>query len=80
MDLIAEALVRSCIEYKNQIFITTHSLELIDLVLRKAKKYMIGDEVSVYRVSLKDGVLKYRLYTFEEALKAREELELDLRV
>ncbi len=80
MEFIAEALVKSYIDHGNQVFITTHSLELIDLILRKAKKYHVGDEISIYRVSLKNGKLKYRFYSYEEALKARVELELDLRV
>jgi len=40
----------------------------------------MGKEISIYRISLKNGELKYRLYSYEEALKAREEFEVDLRV
>jgi len=80
MEFIAEAIIKSRKERENQVFITTHSLEFIDLVLRKAKKYDMGKEISIYRISLKNGELKYRLYSYEEALKAREEFEVDLRV
>ena len=38
MEFIAEAIIKSRKERENQVFITTHSLEFIDLVLRKAKK------------------------------------------
>ena len=79
LELLSEAIVKSFIERKNQLFITTHSLEFIDLMLERAKKYGAGQEFTVYRVYLKEGLLGYRRYSFKDALELRKELELDLR-
>ena len=79
LEIIAEALIRSSFEHKNQVFISTHSLEFIDLLLESAEKHSLKDELVVFRVRLKNGVLYYRRYTFSEALESRRELEFDLR-
>ncbi len=79
MEVVAEAIIKSNTDHRNQIFLSTHSIELIDIILDKADKYGLEDDLAIFRVSLKNGVLHYRKYSYSEALESRRELELDLR-
>jgi predicted ATPase len=61
-----------------QIIITTHSLELIDSMLAEALKEDL-EKLSVYRLSLDQGMLKSRRIPGSEVNFLRTEIEDDLR-
>jgi energy-coupling factor transporter ATP-binding protein EcfA2 len=61
-----------------QIFLTTHSLDLIDHLLAAFPESEI-DQISVYGIVLKDGELKSSHLTGSEAALSRTQLEADLR-
>jgi len=80
LELTAKGIVESYVKRGNQIFFSTHSLELIDMVLNEAvNRELRSDEVKVYRLTLLNGSLHSRTYTLEESAKLRKELEYDLR-
>ena len=80
MEVVASAIVRSCIERGNQIFLSTHSIELLKYILQEAMKQGLkDDQLRVYRLSLENGVLTSETYTLSEAYEAVEELGWDLR-
>ncbi|RLF91939.1 hypothetical protein DRN82_01225 [Thermococci archaeon] len=59
----------------NQIFISTHSLELIDDILLECDNI----DIKFFVPTIKDGVLEYISFDREEAEFRRRELEADLR-
>ena len=64
---------------KNQIFISTHSLEFLEMILEKAKAR--NASLNVYKLlELKDGELKYKLYTRDVAYASIKEIGRDLRL
>ena len=79
LELVVNAIVTSCLERDNQALISTHSLELVDELLRVVGEKEVGDKVALYRLSLTNGVLRAVSYELEEAQKLRKELEYDLR-
>ncbi len=80
MELIAAAIVGAYGEQGNQIFLSTHSLELIDMIIEEAKKIGLKDnELKIYRLTLKEGKLYSEAYSLNEAIEARKKLEWDLR-
>lgn len=62
---------------KTQIFVTTHSLELIDDLLEHAGSS--AEEIAVYRMRLQDGALVCSRFSGEQALELRKLIEEDLR-
>jgi AAA15 family ATPase/GTPase len=71
-------IVRGIVESvkRNQIFISTHSLELIDDILNEAKDV----DIKFFVPSLdENGILTYYSFDKEEAEFRRKELEVDLR-
>ena len=79
LELVAEAIVRSHAQRRCQVVLSTHSLELIDLLIRKAEKLGVSDSLIVHRLSLEQGKLSSVSYSAQEAKELREELEYDLR-
>lgn len=79
LELVADALVRCYRDRRSQIFLSTHSLELIDMLLSAAKEKEVVEEVNIYRLYRREGVLGAKLYMGEEASELRTELEYDLR-
>jgi hypothetical protein len=61
-----------------QIVLSTHSLELIDSLLAESSDEDL-EQLSLFRLSLKDGVLKSRRMPGSEVGFARGEIEQDLR-
>ncbi len=61
-----------------QVILTTHSLELIDMLLSEATDEDL-EMMSVQRLSLQEGVLKSRLMPGTEVAFLRTEIENDLR-
>lgn len=78
LEAVAEAIVMSCQKHENQVFVTTHSLEFIDIVFSKAQKYSMNNRLAVYRLYFEENELKYRRYSLEDSLRLREDLEYDL--
>jgi AAA15 family ATPase/GTPase len=63
---------------KNQIFITTHSLEFLQKIIEKAKEKSI--DLKVFSISnLKDGIVEYNSYDLDEAYAAVNKIGVDLR-
>ena len=79
LELVADAIVRSHAQRRCQVVLSTHSLELIDLLIEKAEELGVLDRLTVHRLSLKQGRLRSMSYSAREARELREELEMDLR-
>ena len=79
MDILSHFIVHSHIHGGNQLFISTHSLELLDYLIEKAKQMGARTSLMVYKFSLRDNVLKYIAYSIDEAIRLRKEIEYDLR-
>ncbi len=79
LELVAKAVAYSRAYNGNQVFVSTHSLEFLDMVLEAVREEGVEGDLVVYRLHLRDGILSYRRYSYEEARKLRHELELDLR-
>ena len=78
LRLIAKAIIKAR-ERAKQIMISTHSIELIDMLLEEAEKQGILDNIAIYRTTLEEGVLNATRYEAHEAIQLRRELEYDLR-
>ena len=79
LELTTRAIVDSVVEDYNQVILTTHSLELVDLIIDVVRESGVEDLVKFYRFSLREGRLSVVDYDFEEASKLREDVEYDLR-
>lgn len=77
MRIAANAILRSHIDRGNQIFVTTHSLELIKMMIEEARK-VGAKNLKLFRLALDRGALHTEEYTLDEAWRALE-LEWDLR-
>ncbi len=62
-----------------QVFVTTHSLELIDALLSEASLTKDVDKLGLYRLQLHDGLLKSSRLPGPEVAFARGTIEDDLR-
>jgi hypothetical protein len=62
-----------------QVFVTTHSLEVIDALLSEASLTKDVDKLSLYRLQLQDGLLKSSRLPGPEVAFARGTIEDDLR-
>lgn len=77
LEFICEALVIA--SKSNQLFISTHSLEFLEIILEKAKEK--DADLNVYKlIDLRDGELKYKLYTRDVAYASIKEIGRDLRI
>jgi len=80
MRVVVNSILNSYRERGNQVFLSTHSLELIEMLLEQAEKLELKDQdLKIYRVTLENGVLHSEEYTLSEALNALRKLEWDLR-
>ncbi len=80
LDLVARTIVDAYKNRGNQVFVSTHSLELIDEIIEVAKQSGLeNNELKIYRLNLEDGVLYSEEYLLDEAEKARKKLKWDLR-
>jgi len=80
MRVVVNSILNSYRERGNQVFLSTHSLELIEMMLEQAEKLELKDrDLKIYRVALENGVLHSEEYTLSEALNALRKLEWDLR-
>jgi AAA15 family ATPase/GTPase len=77
LELIAESIAYSA--KSNQIFIATHSLEFLEMLLKNAKKENVN--LNVYKlIELKDGELRYKLYSRDVAYASIKDIGRDLRI
>jgi len=80
MEVVANSIIRTYSERGNQVFLSTHSLELVEMLLEQAEKLGLKDQdLKIYRLALENGVLYSEVYTLSEALDAVKKLEWDLR-
>lgn len=80
MKIVANSILHTHRERRNQVFLSTHSLELIEMLIEQAEKLGLKDQdLKIYRLALKNGVLYSKVYTLSEALDAVKKLEWDLR-
>jgi len=71
MRVLANSILNSYRERGNQVFLSTHSLELIEMMLKQAEKLELKDQdLKIYGVTLENGVLNSKEYTLSEALDA----------
>lgn len=77
-------LMKHCIDLmvesasKNQIFITTHNIEVLQMILKKAKEANIN--LKVYSINaVKNGIPEYETYNLNEAYTAVNKIGVDLR-
>lgn len=77
LRVIAKTLLKGAKENDVQVFLTTHSLELIDLLLSEGLKKNIDGRV-IY-MKREGGDIKASIETFEESQELRETLGVDLR-
>lgn len=76
MDHCIDLMLKSA--NKNQIFITTHSLEFLEKILEKAKDANVN--LKVFSITnLRNGILEYNSYDCDEAYAAVNEIGVDLR-
>ncbi len=76
MDHCTDLMIKS--SDRNQIFITTHNIEFIKIMLEKAKNS--NKNLKVFSIAnLKDGILEYDVYDLEEAHSAMNKIGVDLR-
>jgi len=80
MRIVVNSILHSHRERGNQVFLSTHSLELIEMLLEQAEKLGLKDQdLKIYRAALENGVLHSEGGTLSEALEAIRKLEWDLR-
>ncbi|WP_244403906.1 AAA family ATPase [Pyrolobus fumarii] len=76
MKLIAHAIIASYRRRGNQVFVSTHSVELVDMLVREAARNNLGDnEFRIYWLALEDGRLSYTSYGLSNASEALEEMK-----
>jgi len=76
MDTCIDLMLKS--SKKNQIFITTHNIELLQKLLDKAQEYDVN--LKVFSIlSLKNGILDFESYSLEEAYAAVNKIGVDIR-
>jgi len=80
MRIVVNTILNSHRERGNQVFLSTHSLELIEMLLEQAERHGLKDQdLKIYRVARENSVLHSEGYTLSEALNAIRKLEWDLR-
>jgi len=80
MRITARAILRSFTERRNQVFISTHSLEFIKDMIKEAAGLGLRDkDFKIYRLRLVANELDSETYTLSEAQEVIEKLEWDLR-
>jgi len=75
--VIAAALVK--VAAHTQLFVTTHSLELIDALIRASVADGVEDRLALYNVALRDRQLAHVRYRGDTLESARFYVERDLR-
>ena len=76
---LSAKMIVSAVKRGVQVFVSTHSLELIDALLIEAKEADYLDNLSVFNLFLKDGCLRHSCTSGSDAEFARFQIEDDLR-
>jgi len=79
IEIVADAIVKAYRDKGNQLFISTHSLDLLYHLPLIAKGKLGNGELKVYHVYNKGGVVEAEVYSLNEAVEAVADLELDIR-
>ncbi|MHC1637258.1 MAG: AAA family ATPase [Candidatus Nezhaarchaeales archaeon] len=66
-------------ERELQLLMTTHNIELIDMLLEEAEKQENLNNIAIYKLTLEEGNLNATRYEAQEAIQLRKELNYDLR-
>lgn len=77
MDTIFAWILQSALKMNVQVFLTSHSKEAIDKILRLDAA--IQSNINLYTLYKSDGNNYARMLSGEEALNAQEKLGLELR-
>ncbi|RLF77711.1 hypothetical protein DRN32_07545 [Thermococci archaeon] len=77
LRIMAQTLIKGAKENNVQVFLTTHSLELIDMLLEYGLEEGVDGRI-VY-MKRENGKLTHSIETFENAKELREDLGIDLR-
>lgn len=71
----------ACLEYNVQAFITTHSAEALDAILRITHEHHAKDDLLRIITLRKDSsIIRKRVRTGEDAYRDRQDFELELRI
>jgi len=76
LDVLAEQIVKN---KKVQFFISTHSLELVEYLIKHAKLNNCSDDLQFVRMYRIDGDIGYEILSCEDARFEIEEIKADLR-
>ncbi len=74
LGLASDYLTRTALESSSQLFISTHSLELLNYLLEKA-----ADQTKVVRMSQVENTISYEVLLGKEALEELKDIGTDLR-
>lgn len=77
MDILADIIISK--SNMHQYFISTHSIELIDLLVKKAKKTNNLDKILILRLSRNNNKVDREILLKDEILEELEEIKIDLR-
>lgn len=75
--------LNTCLKYNVQAFVTTHSIEALDVILRIAYQEHTSDDalrIITLRKNYKDNITKGKVRTGEEAFADRAQFKMELRV
>ena len=76
--MLAKLLWRA-LDKDTQIILSTHSLELIEAIMREGERNLFGERLAVFRTSLEDGKLKVVKIPGDQAYERLEQVGEDLR-
>ena len=79
ITILGDILFKLSKEYKVQVFMTTHSFDLIKEILLSAKQNKKNNELLVSKFVLDEGEISRYDYSLEQALKISDNFALDLR-
>ena len=77
MEMLAEIIISK--SNLHQYFFSTHSLELIDLIVKKAEKSNNLDKILILRLSRNNNKVDREVLLKDEILEELEEIKIDLR-
>ena len=73
-------MVDSIKRYNVQLFITTHSMEVVDEMLISNESVMNNDMIRVITLVKKENETVARVLTGEKAMQVREDYDMELRI
>ncbi len=83
LDDVFRWFLDACMEYNVQAFITTHSAEALDAILRITHEYHPDEDllrIITLRKKTNENIIRKRVRSGEEAYHDREKFELELRI